>query len=81
MAVQDIRVGGLSRTPAISTRYCPTTWRHCAMGTENPQKTGDIAGTGGRELDQQDNGTEMNLVYDRDTMARWESTCRPPTVC
>ncbi len=81
MAVQDIRVADVSRTPATSTRCYPTTWRPARMGAENPQKTGDIAGTGGVNSDQQDNGAEMNLVYDRDTWHGWESTCKPPTVC
>ena len=40
------------------------------MGAENPQKTGDVAELADVNSDQQDNGAEMNLVYDRDTMAR-----------
>lgn len=51
------------------------------MGAENPQKTGDVPELADVNSDQQDNGAEMNLVYDRDTMARWESTYKPPTVC
>ncbi len=81
MAVQDIRVGGRQSNAAISTRCYPTTWRHCANGSRNPQKTGDVAGTGGRELRSAGNGAEMNLVYDRDTMARLGIEYKPPTVC
>ncbi len=81
MAVQDIALVGVSRTPATSTRCYPTTCGTARMGAENPQKTGDVAGTADVNSDQQDNGAEMNLVYDRTPWHGWESTYKPPTVC
>lgn len=40
------------------------------MGAENPQKLATLPELADVNSDQQDNGAEMNLVYDRDTMAR-----------
>lgn len=40
------------------------------MGAENPQKLATLSELADVNSDQQDNGAEMNLVYDRDTMAR-----------
>lgn len=40
------------------------------MGAENPQKLATLPELADVNSDQEDNGAEMNLIYDRDTMAR-----------
>ena len=72
MAVQDIRVGG--RQANASYQYTLLADDLAALrewGTEDPHRAGRIARAGGRQRsDQQDKGSEMDLVYDRETMAR-----------
>lgn len=51
------------------------------MGAENPQKLATLPELADVNSDQQDNGAEMNLVYDRDAWHGWESTYKPPTAC
>lgn len=40
------------------------------MGSQNPQKLATLPELADVNSDQEDNGAEMNLIYDRDTMAR-----------
>ncbi|XNM73418.1 efflux RND transporter permease subunit [Escherichia coli] len=51
------------------------------MGAEIGKKLATLPELADVNSDQQDNGAEMNLVYDRDTMARLGSMYKPPTVC
>lgn len=50
MAVQDIRVGGRQSNASYQYTLLSDDWRHCANGSRKSAKTGDVAGTGGREL-------------------------------
>ncbi|EGK22972.1 multidrug resistance protein mdtC domain protein [Shigella flexneri K-227] len=50
MAVQDIRVGGRQSNASYQYVVIRRPGGTARMGAENPQKTGDVAGTGGREL-------------------------------
>ncbi len=81
MAVQDIALADVRLTPVTSTRCYPTTGGTARMGAENPQKTGDIARAADVNSDQEDNGAEMNLIYDPTPWRDWELTCKPPTAC
>lgn len=50
MAVQDIRVGGRQSNASYQYTLLSDDRRHCANGSRKSAKTGDVAGTGGREL-------------------------------
>lgn len=50
MAVQDIRVGGRQSNASYQYTLLSDDWRHCENGSRKSAKTGDVAGTGGREL-------------------------------
>lgn len=50
MAVQDIRVGGRQSNASYQYTLLSDDRRHCANGSRKSAKTGNVAGTGGREL-------------------------------
>ncbi len=83
MAVQDIRVGGRQSRRQLPVRCYPTTL--AALREWEPKirkKLATLPELADVNSDQQDNGAEMNLVYDRDTMARLGNRrTRPPTAC
>lgn len=71
MAVQDIRVGG--RQSNASYQYTLLSDDRAALREWEPKirkKLATLPELADVNSDQQDNGAEMNLVYDRDTMAR-----------
>ena len=71
MAVQDIRVGG--RQSNASYQYTLLSDDLAALREWEPKirkKLATLPELADVNSDQQDNGAEMNLVYDRDTMAR-----------
>ena len=71
MAVQDIRVGG--RPSNASYQYTLLSDDLAALREWEPKirkKLATLPELADVNSDQQDNGAEMNLVYDRDTMAR-----------
>ena len=71
MAVQDIRVGG--RQSNASYQYTLLSDDLAALREWEPKirkKLAILPELADVNSDQQDNGAEMNLVYDRDTMAR-----------
>lgn len=70
MAVQDIRVGGRQSNASYQYTLLSDDRGTARMGAENPQKLAILPELADVNSDQQDNGAEMNLVYDRDTMAR-----------
>ena len=71
MAVQDIRVGG--RQSNASYQYTLAVRRPVGaarMGAEDPQNPATLPELADVNSDQQDNGAEMDLAHDRDTMSR-----------
>jgi multidrug efflux pump len=67
MAVQDIRVGG--RQANASYQYTLSTiLAPCASGSRRSAKRSPLPELADVNSDQQDNGAEMNLTYDRETM-------------
>ena len=71
MAVQDIRVGG--RQANASYQYTLLSDDLAALREWEPKirkKLATLPELADVNSDQEDNGAEMNLIYDRDTMAR-----------
>ncbi|WP_183063417.1 efflux RND transporter permease subunit, partial [Salmonella enterica] len=71
MAVQDIRVGG--RQANASYQYTLLSDSLAALREWEPKIRKALSALpqlADVNSDQQDNGAEMNLIYDRDTMSR-----------
>ena len=70
MAVQDIRVGGRQANASYQYTLLSDDLAALREWGQNPQKLATLPELADVNSDQEDNGAEMNLIYDRDTMAR-----------